>query len=94
MAWIDKNLDPFTGDWIARKRVEEMNADLIQQWPFREVIYERGKDYNHSSFCDLIISGLVGLRPQADDIVEVNPPVPDGTWDWFCLDNVTYHGRS
>jgi len=23
---------------------------------------ERGKDYNHSTFCDLIITGLVGLR--------------------------------
>jgi hypothetical protein len=19
--------------------------------------------------------------------------VPEGTWDWFCLDNVAYHGR-
>ena len=26
-------------------------------------------------------------------VVEVNPLVPDGQWDWFCLDNVLYHGR-
>ena len=53
----------------------------------------RGKDYNHSTYCDLIISGLAGLRPRADDLVEVNPLVPDGTWNYFCLDNILYHGR-
>ena len=53
---------------------------------------ERGKDYNHSTYCDLVISGLVGLRPRADDTVEVNPLVP-GSWNFFCLDQVRYHGR-
>jgi len=24
----------------------------------------------------------------------VNPLLPAGTWDWFCLDGVPYHGRS
>ena len=24
----------------------------------------------------------------------VNPLLPDETWDWFCLDDVPYHGRS
>ncbi len=28
-----------------------------------------------------------------DDVVEVNPLVPPDKWDWFCLDNVPYHGR-
>jgi hypothetical protein len=56
-------------------------------------IRERGKDYNHSTFCDLIITGLVGLRPRADDTVEVNPLVPDGAWEYFCLDRIMYHGR-
>src|SRR5262249_10352837 len=50
--------------------------------------------YNHSTYCDLIITGLVGLRPRADDAVEVNPLVPDGTWDYFCLDDAPYHGHS
>ena len=54
---------------------------------------ERGKDYNHSTYCDLIINGLIGLRPREDETVEVNPLVPAGTWDYFCLDQVRYHGR-
>jgi predicted GH43/DUF377 family glycosyl hydrolase len=53
----------------------------------------RSVDYNHSGFVDLIITGLVGLRPRADDVLEVNPLVPAGTWDYFCLDRVRYHGR-
>lgn len=49
--------------------------------------------YNHSTFCDLVIAGLVGLRPRVDDVVEVSPLIPTDTWDWFCLDNVRYHDQ-
>jgi hypothetical protein len=54
---------------------------------------ERSRYYNHSTFNDLIITGLCGLRPRADDIIEVNPLLPVGKWDWFCLDNILYHGK-
>lgn len=53
----------------------------------------RSVDYNHSGFCDPVITGLVGLRPRSDDKIEVNPLVPDGQWDYFCLDGVPYHDR-
>jgi len=85
--WIDENLNPYTGDWIARTRLEVQGKNNHQ--PPKE----RGKDYNHSTFCDLIITGLVGLRPRADDLIEVNPLLPPDTWDWFCLDKVPYHNR-
>ncbi|NDV78090.1 glycosyl hydrolase family 65 protein [Dysgonomonas sp. 511] len=55
---------------------------------------ERSRYYNHSTFNDLIISGLVGLRPRADEVLEVNPLIPQDKWDWFCLDNVPYHGKT
>ena len=45
-------------------------------------------------FVSPVITGLVGLRPRADDMVVVNPLVPPDTWDWFCLDRVSYHGRT
>lgn len=53
----------------------------------------RSKYYNHSCFADLVITGLVGLRPRADDTLDIRPLVPAGTWDWFCLDGVAYHGH-
>jgi hypothetical protein len=54
----------------------------------------RSRYYNHSTFGDLVISDLIGLRPRGDGMVEVNPLVPEGTWPWFCLDGITYHGRT
>lgn len=90
VPWIDENLNPYTGDWIARTRLKSWKDGT---WNPQKGGKERGKDYNHSSYCDLVISGLAGLRPRGDDIVEVNPLAPAGTWEWFCLDNVLYHGR-
>jgi predicted GH43/DUF377 family glycosyl hydrolase len=90
VSWIDENLNPYTGDWISRTRLKSWRNGT---WDAGKGGKERGKDYNHSSYCDLIISGLIGLRPRPDDIVEVNPLVPTDKWEWFCLDNVLYHNR-
>ncbi|MGH9159389.1 MAG: MGH1-like glycoside hydrolase domain-containing protein [Vicinamibacteraceae bacterium] len=83
IPWIDENLNPFTGEWQARRM-------KLRKGTF----YGRGNHYNHSAFADLVISGLVGLRPGPDDRVDVSPLVPEDLWDWFCLDNVRYHGRN
>ncbi len=49
--------------------------------------------YNHSTYADLVITGVVGLRPRPDNVIEVTPLLPAGAWPWFCLDGVRYHGR-
>lgn len=54
--------------------------------------YNHSEHYFHSGYCDLIITGLVGLMPRADDVVEVAPLAPHD-WDYFALDDVAYHGR-
>jgi hypothetical protein len=54
----------------------------------------RSRFYNHSTFADLLITGVVGLRPRADNVVEISPLLPPATWNWFCLDGVKYHGRT
>ena len=87
--WIDENLNPFTGDWISRTRLKSWNNGT---WSREKGGVERGKDYNHSGFCDLIISDLLGLKPREDNIIEINPLIPNN-WDWFCLDKVRYHER-
>ncbi len=83
IPWIDENLNPFTGVWQARSM-------KIRKGTFNG----RGDHYNHSCYCDPVISGIVGLRPRADRVLEVNPLLPPASWDWFCLDNVSYHGRN
>lgn len=85
--WIDENLNPFTGDWISRTRLKSWNNGT---WSDKRGGVERGKDYNHSGFCDLIISDLLGLKPRLDNTIEINPLIPD-SWEWFCLDRVSYH---
>lgn len=54
----------------------------------------RSRFYNHSGFCDLVINDLVGLKVRTDNILELHPLIPDNQWDWFCLDNVFYHGKN
>ncbi len=82
--WIDENLNPYNGDWLARTRME------VQGYSHR--FQERGIYYNHSTYCDLIITGLVGLRPTLQSSFEINPLIPED-WDWFCLDHVPYKGH-
>ena len=89
VPWIDENLNPYTGDWLSRTRLKTWKNGT---WDAGKGGVERGKDYNHSTYCDLVISGLIGLRPRSDNVVEVNPLVP-AEWESFCLDQVPYHGR-
>jgi hypothetical protein len=73
---------PYVGEYLDEKTGYWLKGDE-----------ERSRYYNHSTFNDLIITGLVGLRPRSDDQLEINPLVPSNKWDWFCLDNVLYHGK-
>lgn len=73
---------PYVGEYLDEKTGYWLKGDE-----------ERSRYYNHSTFCDLIISGLIGLRPRPDNILEVNPLIPQNQWDWFCLDQVSYHGK-
>jgi hypothetical protein len=73
---------PYVGEYLDEKTGFWLKGDE-----------ERSRYYNHSTFNDLIITGLVGLRPRADNTIEVHPLLPGGRWDWFCLDNVLYHGK-
>ena len=96
VCWIDENLNPQTGDWISRtvmiQQREEAKKTGKKLLPGK-LIEERGKDYNHSSFCDLVISGLMGLQPRGDDELRIKPLIPEGRWDWCRLENVRYHGH-
>ena len=53
----------------------------------------RSEHYNHSTFADLIITGLAGLRPRADGKVEVNPLIPD-SMSYLWLAGIPYQGRN
>ncbi len=54
--------------------------------------YNHSEHYFHSGYCDLVITGLVGLVPRDDDALEINPLAPSD-WDYFALDEVPYRGH-
>jgi len=54
--------------------------------------YNHSEHYFHSGFCDLVITGLVGLIPRDDETLEINPLAP-ADWDYFALDDVPYRGH-
>lgn len=90
ICWIDENLNPYTGDWLSRTRLQSWKNNT---WDESKGGVERGKDYNHSSFCNLIISGLMGVCPQENGDVVIDPLIPEGYWDYFCLANVYCNGN-
>jgi len=57
------------------------------------VYYYWSNHYNHSSFNNLVISGLCGIRPSEGDTLDINPLV-DSSIQYFCLDDIRYHGHA
>ena len=87
IPFIDENLQPDSGEWQARGILHRFTPEQMKG----KASQDRGRDYNHSTFNDLVITGLVGLRPRLDQWVEINPLVPEGAMDYFCLDGLRYH---
>jgi hypothetical protein len=56
------------------------------------VYYYWSNHYNHSSYNNLVITGLCGIRPSNSDSLTINPLI-DGTINYFCLQDVLYHGH-
>lgn len=55
--------------------------------------FNHSEDYNHSTFNDIVLSSLIGIRSQDDDTVRIDPQV-DSSWDHFAAENVPYHGHN
>jgi hypothetical protein len=80
--WIDEDLDADTDEWIAKDMLIAKNNQV-----------GRGNYYNHSGFADPLITGLIGLRPRADDRIELRPLLPASEWSYFAIDALPYHGH-
>jgi hypothetical protein len=83
IPWIDESADPDTGEWVTRATLNRRQQGDM----------DRGVNYNHSTYADHVITGIVGLRPQAAAIVEIQPLLPDGMWTYFLVEDVPYHGH-
>lgn len=86
VPWIDEVMHPADGTWSARELLKE------DGWRPERGGYERGKDYNHSTFCDLILSGLLGIEVK-DGRLTADPIIPED-WSWFCVTGLPPHGET
>lgn len=80
VSWIDESLSAADGRW----------THILFG---NDILKPRGYSYNHSTFNDLILADLIGLRPRLDDTVEINPLAPP-EWNHFAADNVAYRGKT
>lgn len=85
VCWIDEVKHPKTNDWSSRTILKGLG------WRKEKGGLERGKDYNHSTFCDIVLGGLLGIRVKGGQIT-VNPHVPDD-WEAFTVDNLWINGK-
>lgn len=78
-----KNGKPYIGEYQDEKNGVWLKGDN-----------PRSSFYNHSTFADLVINDLIGIKPRVDNVLEINPLIPKGKWDWFTLDQVSYHNKT
>lgn len=72
--------------WIA-ENIHPLTGEWI-------VDYDRSIHYNHSSYTDIVITGLAGIRPaDNDNVVTINPLLEKGDLKYFMLENVSYRGH-
>lgn len=51
------------------------------------------RDYNHSTWLDPLIHDLLGIVPQPDGSVIIDPLVPQNAWSWWALDGQHVRGH-
>ena len=96
----DSDLAPFLIDGLGELWVAE-NGCGDEQWteqpslggPAWTDTPQSGYRYNHATFMDLVLSGVVGLQPHANGTLLVNPLVPAATLPWWAADGVALHGK-
>lgn len=81
LPWIDEVMSPDRYEWTSRTILQRGSG-----------VKERGKDYNHSTFCDLVITGIVGVKTDSDAFT-LDPAIPDD-WDYMKMDGIAYKGKT
>lgn len=77
-------------DVYGRPFVAEAHYSEVDAWSAYTT--NHSEHYDHSTCNDDIITGLIGLVPRSDNILQVSPIIPQN-WTYFALENVAYHGH-
>ena len=90
-TYVDVHMKGKTNGTGIKPYIAEANQPDTGSWDGHDRT-DHSEHYFHSGFVDLVLTGLIGLQPQPDDTLILEPLVP-ATWDYFALDNLLYHGH-
>ncbi|KAF1925839.1 uncharacterized protein M421DRAFT_102930 [Didymella exigua CBS 183.55] len=76
-----------------RGGILDLEEDYYPDTGFPIVGLKRSPHYFHSGFVDSVLSGFVGIRPSADDVLEVSPAAEASAISYFRADSIIYHGH-
>jgi len=85
ICWIDEVKDPRTNQWSSRLVLESWG------WLEQQGGFERGRDYNHSGFCNLVLRGVFGIHSEEGQLA-VTPHIPED-WNYFMVENLWLDGE-
>jgi hypothetical protein len=80
-------------------KAQYRNQDLNYPWTGEFYNGESGvwktaeRDYNHSTWLDILIPELIGMVPRDDEVLELDPLLPPNALAHFTLDGQRYHGH-
>lgn len=77
--------DSFGNPFVAEAHYPEIDA-------WSAYTTNHSEHYDHSTYNDDVITGLLGLVPRSDNKLQVSPIIPE-KWAYFALENVGYHGH-
>lgn len=70
--------------------VAEMHFPMKDAWSGDS--YNHSEHYDHSTYTDDIITGLLGVIPSSENEIEIDPIIPKN-WTYFAIENLPYHGH-
>ncbi len=85
VCWLDEVKSPVDNTWSSREILKNNG------WLEGMGGLERGKDYNHSVFSDILFRGILGIEVK-DGNITVTPNLPD-EFEYFTLDNLWIDGN-
>jgi len=80
-------------------RAQYREQDLLYPWTGEFYNGDTGawktaeRDYNHSTWLDVLIPDLLGLVPRDDNVIELDPLLPPDRLSYFILDGQRYRGH-
>ena len=83
--FLDEVMLPFEPVWYVRMLAHKEGRKISGG-------KNRGKDYNHSTFIDLVLRGLCGVDMKSETL-RIEPRIK-GIWKYFKLENFTYRKKT